>query len=145
MPSELLLTDAPTEQEHAAIENGLIAFNRLNGVPNDWRPLAVLIREGDRTIGGLTGWTMWGWLFVTMFFVPAAQRGQGLGTRILRMAEDEARRRGCTGVWLDTHDWQAPRFYEKLGYTGCGGLPDYPHPHRRYFMQKRLSGIRQQG
>ena len=140
MSAEIVLTEAPTLQEHAAIEAGLIAYNRLRGVANDWRPLAVLIKEGDRTVGGLTGWTMWGWLFISMFFVPAALRGDGLGARMLRMAEQEARARGCVGVWLDTHDWQAPGFYHKLGYTGCGGLADYPPGYNRYFLHKKLAG-----
>lgn len=138
MSIEVVLTDAPRDWERDAVEAGLIAYNRLHGIPNDWRPLAVLIKEGERTVGGLTGWTMWDWLFVAMFFIPEARRGQGLGTRMLRMAEDEARTRGCIGAWLDTHDWQAPGFYEKLGYTGCGGLMDCPSGQRRYFVQKRL-------
>ncbi|HSU07340.1 MAG TPA: GNAT family N-acetyltransferase [Acetobacteraceae bacterium] len=108
MSMRVVLTDAPSEQERNAVEAGLIAYNRLQGMPNDWRPLAVLIKEGERTVGGLTGWTMWDWLFVANFFIPAAQRGHGPGPRMLRMAEEEARVRGCLGVWLDTHDWQAP-------------------------------------
>ncbi len=71
-------------------------------------------------------------------FVPGAQRGQGLGTRILSMTEDEARARGCVGAWLDTHSWQARPFYEKLGYTAFAELPDYPPGHSRFFVQKRL-------
>ena len=138
MSAELVLTDKPTEQEQESVEAGLTAYNRLRGVPPDWRPLAVLVKDGGRTIGGLSGWTMWGWLFVALFFVPGSERGRGLGTRMLRMAEAEARRRGCVGVWLDTHTWQARPFYERLGYTTFAELPDYPPGHSRYFVQKRL-------
>ncbi len=139
MEPKIVLTDAPSRQDRGAIEAGLIAYNRLHGVANDWRPLAVLIREGDRTVGGLTGYTMWGWLFVAMFFIPAARRGERLGARILRMAEDEARARGCVGVWLDTHDWQAPGFYQKRGYAGFAELPDYPPSHSRFLVRKLLT------
>ncbi len=138
MTPDLVLTDKPSDQELKSVVAGLSAYNLLRGVPDDWRPLAVLLKDGDRTIGGLTGWTMWSWLFVALFFIPGTERGRGLGTRILRMAEDEARRRGCVGVWLDTHSWQARPFYEKLGYTQFGELPDYPPGHSRYLVHKRL-------
>lgn len=138
MEPELRLTDAPTEADREAIESGLIAYNRLSGIGNDWRPLAVLIKEHERTVGGLTGFTMWGWLFVGMFFIPLASRGKGLGARVLQVAESEAGRRHCVGVWLDTHDWQARPFYEKQGYEVFAEIPDYPPGHQRYLVRKLL-------
>lgn len=54
-------------------------------------------------------------------------------------AEDEGRLRGCIGVYLDTFDFQARPFYEKLGFTVFGTLEDYPPGHRRFFLKKRLA------
>ena len=58
---------------------------------------------------------------------------------MLAMAEQEALRRGCHHAHLDTLDFQAPAFYEKLGYTLWGTLEDLPLGHQRYFYQKELS------
>ena len=52
-------------------------------------------------------------------------------------AEVEARRRSCTTVWLDTFEFQARPFYEKLGFEVFGTL-DYPAGFKRFFMQKGL-------
>jgi GNAT superfamily N-acetyltransferase len=52
-------------------------------------------------------------------------------------AEEEGRRRGCTAVWLDTFEFQARPFYEKLGYSNFGTL-DYPAGFKRFFLQKAL-------
>ena len=54
------------------------------------------------------------------------------------MAEAEAVVRGCHGAWLDTFDFQARGFYEKLGYTCFAELPEYPIGHSRFFMKKPL-------
>jgi hypothetical protein len=55
-------------------------------------------------------------------------------------AEREALARGCKHAWLDTYEFQARGFYEKLGYRCFGELDDYPTGFSRYFMQKALNG-----
>jgi hypothetical protein len=52
-------------------------------------------------------------------------------------AETEGRRRGCSAVWLDTFEFQARPFYEKLGYRLFGTL-DFPAGFKRFFLQKAL-------
>ncbi|GAQ00024.1 hypothetical protein NIES2104_65890 [Leptolyngbya sp. NIES-2104] len=39
---------------------------------------------------------------------------------------------------MDTFSFQAPEFYQKLGYTVFGELPDFPIGHRRLFLKKVL-------
>ena len=53
-------------------------------------------------------------------------RGDGIGRALMSALEDEARKRGITLVWLTTHaDTDAQRFYEALGYTLVGVIPQY--------------------
>ena len=54
--------------------------------------------------------------------------------------ESEAARRGCHSSHLDTFDFQALGFYEKLGYRTFGELDDYPPGHRRYSLARPLGG-----
>jgi len=44
-------------------------------------------------------------------------RGQGIGERLMPMAEEVAQKKHCTGIWLETFSFQAPGFYQKLGYS----------------------------
>jgi GNAT superfamily N-acetyltransferase len=81
------------------------------------------------------------WLFVELLFVPASMRGQGLGTELMRQAESVARARGCHGIWLDTFSFQAPDFYERLGFDRFGTIDAYPLQHSRLFFQKRLEPL----
>lgn len=101
--------------------------------------LGVLIKDdAGQTVGGLTAWWYYDWMFIELLFVPEALRGQDLGTRLMTEAEAYARGRKMTGIWLDTFSFQARGFYEKLGYTVFGALPDYPAGHARFFLSKRL-------
>ncbi|HEY0125132.1 MAG TPA: GNAT family N-acetyltransferase [Rhizobium sp.] len=138
--SRLNVTDTPSESDLAAIGEGLTAFNAADVGPSERRSLAVLIRdESGKTIGGISGYTAWGWLFTAWLFVPETLRGQGMAGKLLEAAETEAIARGCHGAWIDTFNPQALRAYQRQGYAIFGELPDFPLERRRYFLQKRLS------
>lgn len=67
-----------------------------------------------------------GWLDVDSVIVPEALRKSGKGTLLMKEAEAIARKRGCVGIRLETFTFQAPAFYEKLGYQLLGKLTDFP-------------------
>lgn len=103
------------------------------------QPLFVLGRtDQGQLIGGLAATTVWGWLRIKELWISAGRRDHGLGTEIVRKAEDEARRRGCHHAFLDTFDFQARPFYEKLGYHEFGRLDEFPTGHCRFFLMKQL-------
>lgn len=128
---------APADMQ--VVSEGLRQYNLRFAPPDGYLPLNVFVRAADgRVLGWLLGNTYWGWLFVSTLWFEDSLRGQDLGTQVLRMAEDEARRRGCSSVHLDTLSFQALPFYQKQGYTIFGVLEDLPPGHRRYFLQKGL-------
>ncbi|PYN82876.1 MAG: GNAT family N-acetyltransferase [Candidatus Rokuibacteriota bacterium] len=88
--------------------------------------------------GGACGRFRVGLLFIDLFFLPDNLRGDGLGSRLLRLAEDEARQRGCVGAVLYTINFQAPGFYERHGYRVLGTVPCLPPGTSRIFMTKSL-------
>jgi GNAT superfamily N-acetyltransferase len=139
--SVVTLTDDPDPSARETILHALFALNQERAGPAHLRPLAVLLTEPTdaRLLGGLWGWTAWGWLSVELLFVPERLRGRGIGSRLMRLAEEEALRRGCCGAWLDSFSFQAPAFYEKLGYSAFGSIPDYLPGQERYFMSRRLA------
>ena len=137
---EIVRTDAPDYAERDPILRALIAYSEAQSRPMDARPLAVLLRDpaDKRLIGGLWGRTAWGWLHMDTLYVPDALRRGGLGSRLVRAAEEEAVRRGCIGAWLDTFSFQARGFYERLGYRVVGTIENQPPGHARHFLQKPL-------
>jgi ribosomal protein S18 acetylase RimI-like enzyme len=49
-----------------------------------------------------------------------------------------AAERGCRRVFLDTFSFQAPGFYQKLGYQVYGRAEDWPDGHAHLFLRKDL-------
>jgi ribosomal protein S18 acetylase RimI-like enzyme len=133
------VTDQPSPEEVAFVEDELVAYNVSKARPYDRRPLHVFVRDAQgRTIGGITGETNWGWLYVDCFWLPNDLRGEGWGERLLAAAEDEARQRRCRHARLFSYSFQAPGFYEKLGYRVFGVLEDYPPGERQVWLRKDL-------
>jgi GNAT superfamily N-acetyltransferase len=139
MNYEITLEDAATDHVRETIVNMVVAFNNSKAGPGNGQPLFVVLRDQEKRVcGGLSGSTSRGWLFIDHLVIPEASRGKGLGTSLVHLAEREAIKRGCANAWLNTFEFQARGFYEKLGYACFGQLTDYPPGFSRFFMQKPL-------
>lgn len=119
---------------------GLNRYNRDKAGYWDSRSLAVLVShpETREVVGGVLGHTSLGLAFIDLVFLPEAARGQDVGRRMMHEAEEEARRRGCRSVVLYTISFQAPRFYERLGYRRFGTIECDPPGTDRIFFVKEL-------
>ncbi|NUO62009.1 MAG: GNAT family N-acetyltransferase [Gemmatimonadaceae bacterium] len=133
----LTLDLSPKPSDEQVIFAGLRAFNvAVIGDPHE-SPVDVFARdENGRVIGGLVGHIKWRWLYVAKLWLPDGLRGTGVGTEIMRMAEEHAWKEGCLGVHLDTFEYQALPFYQKLGYELFGTLEGYPPGYRQYYLKK---------
>ena len=139
--TKITLTDAPDDDERAVIHDGLRGYNETQAGGPRGRPLAILVRDPETTkvVGGLLGRTYLGLLTVEQFFLPEHLRRGRLGSRILAMAEEEGRRRGCTRAVLSTVHFQAPGFYLKQGWEVAARIECEPPGHTRFYMTKKLS------
>ena len=138
------LRDTANREDMDAVHEGLRAYN-ARFADHNHKPLNIYLRDASGAIvGGLLGDTYFGWLSINILWIDDHYRGQRYGERLIGMAEDEARRRGCTHANLDTISFQAPAFYEKLGYRVYGVLEDFPvgNDHRRHYLTKDLEQAR---
>lgn len=139
MNNNLKVIKNPTETEINYIKNELKKYNdKLVGEDNH-KTLSLIIRNNkDEIIGGLVGGTYWGWLYIDRFWINEKYRNQGLGKNIIKIAEEEAKMRGCKKAQVDTHDFQAFDFYVKQDYKTICEIKDFPKGHCKYIMIKEL-------
>jgi GNAT superfamily N-acetyltransferase len=144
MKYTLSLTDIADDEVRKAVVAPLTEYNSSQAGPSENRQIAILVKDHtDSVIGGLWGHTGYDWLFIQLLVVPTDLRGRGVGTEIMKIAEREALLRGCHGAWLDTFEFQARGFYERLGYECFGELPNYPRGFSRFFMKKMLVQVKE--
>jgi GNAT superfamily N-acetyltransferase len=134
------LEERPRADDARVVSEGLLEFNRrVIGDPHEVQ-LGVFVRDASaRVVGGLLGHVRWKWLYVSKLWLPDELRGRGVGTRVMREVENYARRQGCLGIYLDTFEYQALPFYQKLGYERFGVLEGYPPGYRQFHLRKALT------
>ncbi len=79
------------------------------------------------------------WLNIDVLFIEADVRGQGLGSRLLAQAEQQAVELGARSAKLETFEWQAPAFYRKHGYAEYARVNGYAGGFYLSCMKKVLA------
>ena len=137
--THLTIENNPTVEDVRFLEDRLYEYNATQTGVDDGQWLAIFLRDAQQTIqAGLKGWTWCGSCYIQTVWVHQALRGQGVGRQLLHAAEQEARRRGCDHMVLGSFSFQAPGFYQKLGYEVFAVLDEHPRHHRYYSFHKRL-------
>ena len=121
------------------LANLIKEYNRSKREPSRSEPLNIYVEdEQGNLMAGMVAETFGNWLEIEYLYVREDLRGQGLGSRILKMAEKESRERRCKYSFVDTFNFQAPKFYEKHGYKEVFALKKYPYTGERYYYTKEL-------
>lgn len=139
------ITDTPDGDAEAVLDAGLTAHALGEGAPFERIRLGLYLKDAaGRTVGGLVGnlYPPHGAAIVKDFWLPDDLRGSGIGRRLMEALEREVLSRGATLIHLDTFDFQARGFYERLGYEVVGEVR-YPKSGRmRYFLARTLADAR---
>jgi GNAT superfamily N-acetyltransferase len=130
----------PASADVQFLEDRLYECNAQQTGVDDGQWLAIFLRDEQGTIqAGLKGWTWCGSCYIQTIWVHPDLRGHDIGTHLLQAAEQEARIRGCQQIVLTSFSFQAPGFYQKLGYEVFAILEEHPRGHQDYFLRKRLT------
>ncbi|WP_413112243.1 GNAT family N-acetyltransferase [Thaumasiovibrio sp. DFM-14] len=89
-------------------------------------------------IAALTADLLWEWLYIDELWVDESCRGTGLGKQLVEKAEEYAIAQALSGLWLWTQSWQAPAFYQRLGFEEFTRFENFPTGHSRIGLRKSL-------
>ena len=129
----------PNINEIEFVNNALEKFNNEHAEPDNHVLLNIVeYDENQNVIAGILGGTYWGWLHIDILWVDEKFRRKKIGSQLLIAAENEAKKRGCHSVHVDTMSWQAPEFYRKHGYELISELDNIPNGYKKFHFIKRL-------
>jgi RimJ/RimL family protein N-acetyltransferase len=136
---ELAVEVDPHPSDVALLERKLYEFNVDAIGVADGAELAVFERDAlGRIVGGVAGVVWAGGAELRQLWVQADRRGDGLGRRLVGAFEGAARARGARTSFVSTHTFQAPEFYQRLGYVVTGRWEGWPAGHAQVFLEHPL-------
>jgi GNAT superfamily N-acetyltransferase len=139
LPLHIDLREEDRPELVALLEERIYEFNSITTGIHDGTALNVSVDDETGTlVAGLSGHSWGGCCTVVLLWVDESMRGSGVGRALMKAAEDEAIRRGCHQMVLTTHSFQAPRFYEKLGFRRHAVVPNNPVGHDDFIYIKDL-------
>lgn len=103
------------------------------------KSFGIFIKDpNENVLGGLKGATYYGCLYVDMLWLKGELRHQGLGTQLMDEAEKIGREHECSFALVNTMDWEALSFYQKLGYEIEFVRDGYEKQSKMHLLRKNL-------
>ncbi len=122
-----------------ALVSGVRYYNQEHMGEEKSKPLMLVVRDNEgRLIAGVAGRTIYFQLLIEVLWVDRKKRGEGLGTKLMKQLEAEAKKRGCIAAQVDTLSFQAPDFYKRLGFKIVGKVCGIKNSPDRYFLLKEF-------
>ncbi len=140
---DIEVTSTPERDDLAVLSRGIQSYNQ-RFLPDEValeadNYFAVFARDAHGQVcGGIRANAFWDYCIIELLWLADNCRGHGVGRQLLEAAEAHALAQGFSAVRVETLDFQAKPFYEKLGYTVYGELADHPKGHTTYCLVKRL-------
>lgn len=99
---------------YEAFSKAAIKATGIDGLNEE--PITFEIRNDDNVIACVGVQMFWGQLHIKYLFVQEQYRLQGIATELMKRAFEFGKSRGCTFVFVETMNFQALEFYQKLGF-----------------------------
>ena len=135
-----ILNSEPAPEDKKVMVDGMLAYHAKQGYPRKTDFYSILIRDSsNKVVGTISVSFLWNGMHILSLWIDDSIRNQGWGSKMMKMVENEAIKRGCDLAYTDTYTWQAPLFYEKMGYALYGKLDDFPQGCSLSYYCKKLS------
>jgi len=98
----------------------------------------ICVKKQNEIIAGASGGIFGDSLFISDLIISKNYRNHGLGCEILEEIENHAKENNCKNIWVDTYEYQAPRFYLKNNFVEKGRIENYRGSYARIFFSKEI-------
>lgn len=137
---EIIYTSQPSSEEIQALYDGIASYAQSNKNQPPIETFGFFVySDSKKVLAGCTGAILYGCLYIDSLWVGKAMRHQHLGTRLIASSECLGKEKGCLFATVNTMDWEALGFYQKLGFEIEFQRTGYLNESTMYFLKKSLS------
>ncbi|MBP6985188.1 MAG: N-acetyltransferase [Alphaproteobacteria bacterium] len=128
-----------SRQDIAVVDKGICDYAKQQRNMDPFETFDFFVRDGQgQILAGCGGVMYHGCLYTGSLWVAESLRGKGIGTRLLRAAEQLAMDKDCSMATIHTMDWEALDFYKQLGYQVELAREGYKNNSIMYILKKGL-------
>lgn len=139
------ITMDPTEEEVEEFQKGFEAYNmeQTNGEFNSPQPwLSLVLKDhGGTIVGGIMTSTLYWTQYLEVLWVDQKYRDVGYGRNLVMEAHRLGKEQGCLSSHTYTFSWQAPEFYQTVGYKLNATYDGYAGGIKEHILMKKLESI----
>ena len=140
--NRLPISDNPTEEEMKIVQKRLKDHNRQfpNGeldIPTPDISLVLKDRKGN-IVGGIITSMLTGVMHLEVLWIDEIYRGRGYGRDLVLQAESIAKSKGYPASQTWTFSFQAPEFYQSIGYKLIGIFDGYTSSITEHILLKKF-------
>jgi GNAT superfamily N-acetyltransferase len=140
MPYSIRLELNPKPEDIQIIGNGIMQFAKQRTKHKPMEFFAVFVRDSNQTIlGGCNGSTLYGCLYIDQLWVDESLRHKGYGRQLIEKALAFGIDKECSFATVNTMNWEALEFYQKLGFVIEFQRTGFDHNSIFYFLRKPLA------
>ena len=94
----------------------LINMQKKNGLECNYKNFNFIAKDNNKIIGIINGHYYYDEVHIGDFIVLEEYRNQHIGTLLMKKVEELFQNEDFDNYNLTTYEFQAPKFYEKMGY-----------------------------
>ena len=110
------LVDCLDQEIEKKMRDGLMKYERGNGVDINYARFSLVLKKDDIAIGVLNAYRAFSEVYIDDIWVDQNYRNKGLGKKLIKNLENRFRGKGFNNINLVTSFFQAPEFYLKCGF-----------------------------
>lgn len=139
---EVIVVTEKIDKYNSILLNQIQRFNRDNNIyPMEERNIMFVALDDDKFVGGVHGSITEDSMYIGWLVVDERYKGNGIGKNLMYKIEEKAKELNVSSINLGTVEFQAEKFYDKLGYKIVYIKENDPRGYKSYSMVKSISNL----
>lgn len=135
--TQVIVATEKIDKYNSILLNQIENFNRDNNIhPMEERNIMFVALEDNKFVGGVQGSVTEDSMYISRLVVDEEYRGNEIGKNLMYQIEEKAKELNVYSINLGTVEFQAEKFYDKLGYKIVFIKENDPRGYKSYSMVK---------